>query len=288
MPQLSLARTTWNFSAIGTDWVIETDVVVSQSLKTSIELYIHEYDSVYSRFNPHSLVTTVSKKAGTYEFPDSAIEIFSLYRQFYEMTDGKMTPLVGALLDHLGYDAHYSLSRKKGVITTPKLSSLKWEGTLLTVDSPTLIDIGAIGKGYLVDQIAAMLSNEHASFTIDASGDIYTKGSVAERIGLEDPQETGKIVGVVTLKNQSLCGSATNRRKWGQDLHHIVDPISGSSTKGIAATWARADTAVLADGIATALFFVDPDKLRQTFNFEYICFYDNRSMRYSEGMKEVV
>lgn len=285
MPQPNAIRSVWRFAAIGTEWSIETDIPLSVKVKEMIEKTIEAFDQTYSRFRPDSLVTQISHTAGNYIFPDSAIELFDLYKQLYIATEGKVTPLVGRLLENLGYDATYSLVKKNQKVTVPALESLQWNGTQLTVTQPILIDIGAIGKGYLVDSVAALLAQEHQAYTIDASGDIYTAGAMGERIGLEDPHEEGKVLGVVSLQNASLCGSATNRRRWGADLHHIVDPDTGSSTKGIAATWVIAQTAALADGLATALFFTDPEVLQKKFIFEYICFNDNRSMRYSKNME---
>ena len=277
----------WRFSAIGTEWSIETIDPVSPSLSDTITSTIEDFDATYSRFREDSLITKISRSAGTYRFPESAIELFALYQQLYDATNGSVTPLVGSLLESLGYDAKYSLRKKSFQPTVFALEILEWDGLDLTVSQPVLIDIGAVGKGYLVDRVAQLLDDEHSAYVIDASGDIRTKGETPQRIGLEDPLDEGKVLGVLTVQNASLCGSATNRRAWGDGLHHIVDPMSGKSTSGVAATWVKAETTAIADGLATALFFTEPDALRALFNFEYICFYDNRSMRYSEGMKEV-
>lgn len=277
----------WRFSAIGTDWAVETALPLDSILKEKITNYIDLFDRTYSRFRDDSLVTQIGRSAGTYTFPQSAVEIFGLYTQLHEVTGGKVTPLVGSLLESLGYDAHYSLKEKSERADVPSLDVLQWQGTVLTVQQPVLIDIGALGKGFLVDRIAELLNEQHASYTIDASGDILVKGSKAERIGLEDPFEAGRVIGAVTVRNASLCGSATNRRRWGEDLHHIVDPDTGISTRGIAATWVRAKTTMLADGLATALFFTKPEILRQQFHFDFICFNDNRSMQYSESIGDI-
>ncbi len=46
--------------------------------------------------------------------------------------------------------------------------------------------------------------------------------------------------------------------------HHVLDAITGLPTPHVVATWAIADSALVADGAATALFFdVDPAFLRR-------------------------
>ncbi len=48
---------------------------------------------------------------------------------------------------------------------------------------------------------------------------------------------------------------AVNRRAWGDGLHHVLDARTGEPVRQIAATWAVAPTVMLADAVATALFF---------------------------------
>ena len=89
---------------------------------------------------------------------------------------------------------------------------------------------------------------------VDAGGDIRLSG-VTERIALEHPYDPAKAVGVWELAGGALCASAVNRRAWGDGLHHVLDARTGEPVRQIAATWAVAPTAMLADAVATALFF---------------------------------
>jgi FAD:protein FMN transferase len=92
-----------------------------------------------------------------------------------------------------------------------------------------------------------------------------------ERVGLEHPTEAGTAIGLVELQNQSICGSSGAKRKWAQ-YTHILNPHTKSSPPADMAVWVVADTALLADGLATALFFAEPHILTQHFSFEY-CIY---------------
>ena len=57
-------------------------------------------------------------------------------------------------------------------------------------------------------------------------------------------------------------------------------------TKDIIATWVIADEAMIADGLATALFFVDAKKLNKQYDFEYVRMYANGSVEYSKYFAE--
>ena len=91
-------------------------------------------------------------------------------------------------------------------------------------------------------------------------------------VGLEHPFDPSLAIGVYELSNGALCASAPGRRAWGTalhpGLHHILDGISGEPTTKVAATWAAASTGLVADGLATALFFTPGAELEAAFGAE--------------------
>ncbi|RYF27149.1 MAG: FAD:protein FMN transferase, partial [Chloroflexi bacterium] len=133
-----------------------------------------------------------------------------------------------------------------------------------------------------VDIVANLLKkHDHTQFTVDGSGDIYTTRS--EIIGLEHPFDSSKIIGTASIQDKSICGSASNKRAWGEGLHHIIDPTTSKPTNEIIAAWAIADTAMHADGLATALFFVAPDILLQHIAFDYVIVHKDGRIAYSKN-----
>jgi len=277
-----MLKHSYSFEAFGTQWAIETDEEISSSLRTTIQNRIDAFDAVYSRFRTDSLVTKISEKAGKYLFPDDANKLFHFYRNLYDLTNGKVTPLIGDMVSRAGYDATYSLQPQAQKPISVWDEALSWDGTTLTTTQPVILDVGAAGKGYAVDIIAAIL-NDHSfdGYVIDASGDLKHKGSSENLVGLEHPLSPGKVIGAVEVKNRSLCASASNRRAWGEGMHHIFDPDAMVPTNDIVATWVIADDAMVADGLATALFFVDATVLSKNYNFEYVRMRTNGAAEYS-------
>lgn len=94
------------------------------------------------------------------------------------------------------------------------------------------------------------------------------------------------VIGVYNLKNTSLCASATNRRAWGDNLHHVIDPKTGKPTQDVIATWVVGDTTAIADGLATALFFTNGEQLQKAFDFSYIRMFSMEVLRYPVILKE--
>ena len=281
-----MPKHSYSFEAIGTEWQIETDVNLDQALKDKIRRVIDTFDVVYSRFRSDSLVRTIDKEGeGNYTFPESIIELLDWYRKLYDATDGKVTPLVGTSLESLGYDSLYSL-QSKGFTPAPLWDDIiSLEGSILQVSQPVTLDIGATGKGYLVDCIAKILTSEHIEpYVIDASGDMYISKS-NQTIGLENPFDTSKVLGATHINNGALCASASNRGRWGDDFHHIVDPRTGRPVNDVVATWVIAPTAMIADGIATALFFTPQQQLNDIAKFSYAILFNDGTMNYSSDNK---
>ncbi|MBH0023357.1 FAD:protein FMN transferase [Salinibacterium sp. SWN248] len=259
------------FDAIGAPWQIDTAQPLGAAILAAVAQRIEQFDSTYSRFRDDSLVSRIARTPGSYLFPADAPALFELYRRLYDATAGAMSPLVGRALEELGYDRTYSLQPTATRTRVPDWhEAISWNGSTLTALTPAMLDVGAAGKGYLVDLVAEVLA-EHGvtAATVDASGDMLHRGAGELRVALEHPLDTSKAIGIVTVSNQAICASAPNRRAWA-GLHHILDARTGLPTDRIIATWAIAATALEADGLATALFFADPAKLAEEFDFQWV------------------
>lgn len=276
-----MLKHSYSFEALGTPWRIETNEELSSPMKNAIQNRIDLFDKTYSRFRDDSLVKEVSEKTGTYEFPEDAKKLFAFYKALYDATDRKVTPLIGEMISRAGYDAQYSFTPRPQKPLPKWGEVMQWSDSILVTSAPILLDVGAIGKGYLVDIIAVILDEAYDEYVIDASGDLRHKGESENKVGLENPFDTTKVIGVVDVQNKSLCASANNRRTWGNGLHHIFDPDEMAPTQKIIATWVIADEAMIADGLATALFFTDPLKLKETYDFEYVRMHANHAVEYS-------
>jgi thiamine biosynthesis lipoprotein len=280
---------TFRFEAIGTQWEIETGAPLDLALQERILERISVFDATYSRFRVDSLVSRIAAAAdgGRFDFPDDAISLFDLYDRLHKATGGAVDPLVGRALELLGYDRSYSLIPAPASLQASALAGerVTWskdvmrEGTTLVTKRPLVIDVGAAGKGYLVDILAGILREAgYTGFVVDGSGDLRHAGVMGIRVGLEHPFDPSLVIGVADLKDRALCASAINRRAWGDGLHHLLDARTGLPVRDVVATWAIADDAATADGLATALFFTSGDVLTRDFRFSWVrMFADGRA-----------
>jgi len=273
--------TSYTFEAIGTHWQIDIPIETAPQTRTfltnEIMSVINQFDKTYSRFRADSLVMSMAQQAGTYQLPQNALPLLTLYETLYQLTEGAFTPLIGQVLADAGYDEIYSLKPKK--LTRPPAwkDILTYTHPVITLQKPALLDIGGAGKGYLIDLVGDVLKkNAIPFFCVDAGGDIlyYTNNHEKLRVGLEHPANASQVIGIVEIFNQSICASAGNRRRWGK-FHHIIDPRTLLSPQNILGTWVIAETGLLADALATCLFFVSPKTLLKKFAFSYVVVYQD-------------
>ncbi len=286
---LDFGSNSLKFESIGSGWVINFGPDIEQGKISEIKKIIFErienFDRAYSRFRKDSLVTQMSIMGGEYTLPDDGKVMMDMYHSLYDISSGEITPLIASVLVEAGYDAQYSLKGRA------EKKPLKWKDVIeynfpkITLKEPVLLDFGALGKGYLIDIVADILNKNGVSyFSIDAGGDILHRGKEGGKIivGLENPLNFKQVIGRVDLSNKSICASSGSRRRWGE-YHHIISPDSLKSPENVLSTWVIAESTILADGLATSLFFLEPEKLGEKFIFEYGILYPDFSFKQSEG-----
>jgi thiamine biosynthesis lipoprotein len=278
----------WRFDAIGTTWRIDTAAELTGTQRDAVTARVERFDRDWSRFRDDSLVTRIAREPGRHLLPEEAPELLDWYRELYEGTGGRVSPLVGRALEALGYDRTYRLTATAERERVPSWAdALAWDGSHLDTVGPVLLDVGAAGKGYLVDIVGDLLADLGVTTSVvDASGDLRARGDVSMRVALEDPRDPAMAIGVVELRGRdghgaSLCASASNRRAWGDGLHHVLDAVTGEPTSAVIATWVLAPDALHADGLATALFFDAAPNLLQRENMSYARMFANGRVEHS-------
>jgi len=136
-----------------------------------------------------------------------------------------------------------------------------------------VLDPGAIGKGYALDQACEglrraekgppsfLLHGGHSS--LRAHGEHH--GHPGWPVGLGNPLFTQKRLGTILLCDMAMATSGSNiqfYRHEGRRFGHILDPRTGWPVEGMLSVTVLAPSAAVADALSTAFFVMGVEKAR--------------------------
>jgi thiamine biosynthesis lipoprotein len=132
------------------------------------------------------------------------------------------------------------------------------------------LDVDAIAPGHAADVIAALLSARgYDDHLVEVGGELRASGQRPDgsgwRVGIERPQMArGDIAQVIEVSGQSIATSGDYRDYFelaGVRYSHTLDPVTGRPVDhGLASVTVLAPTTLAADGYATALMVMGPEK----------------------------
>jgi thiamine biosynthesis lipoprotein len=139
------------------------------------------------------------------------------------------------------------------------------KGEKIFLNTSEQVDLGGIGKGYLIDKLARFLQIELGLkyFLINGGGDLYATSDHEKpvKVLLEHPTDQSLAIGEVELLNQSLCVSSSFKRVWQKDGRTANHFISASDKEIQAASYVLGSEATSTDVLATILCLFGNDEL---------------------------
>lgn len=163
------------------------------------------------------------------------------------------------------------------------------ENNTVTLPDGMQIDLGGIAKGYIADQVAALVRGRCSGAMLNFGGNVYAVGTKpdgsAYRVGVQDPDDpnnsnpigvfpvidrsavTSGPIGVVSVIDRSVVTSGIYERGFtidGVRYHHILSPWTGlPSDSDLASATIIAESSMDADALATACIVLGSEKALQ-------------------------
>jgi len=255
----------------------------TKDLKDQIDMRLYEInksmstfrkDSEISRFNAHQ---NVGEK---FRISEDFYNVMTVAKTIYEETGGAWDGTVKPLLDLWGFgqsENKHTVPEKSRIAAL--LSNIGFNnieiiaGHYLAKKNTTItLDLASIGKGYGVDQVAALIrANGIHNFLVEIGGEVFAAGFRKDgkkwRIGINRPQKNSpidQVYRVVHLQDKGFATSGDYRNYFEinqKRFSHVIDPRNGYPVdNGVVSVSIIANTCTFADGLSTAVMVLGHKK----------------------------
>ena len=261
--------------ALGSDAILTVTGDDAASIQTQFALLwrqVDVFESRFSRFIGTSELVHFNQVAGTkvscsLEF----INILKAAKHWSQATGGVFNPFVLPVLEAAGYD--HSLTTQlpapyaRGATRLAQPDELEIGENWARIPADTAIDLGGIGKGYLLDQLADTVERTVENYWLSFGGDIVGRGlnidSMPWHMSVEDAANQERSItytDMSTAGRWAIATSGTNRRFGvhdGKPWNHLIDPKTSSpSESDVVTATIVANSATAADVLASVVAIV--------------------------------
>lgn len=234
---------------------------------------IEELEQQMTANKSGSEVAEINEQAGNepVEVSDDVWQVIEKGKYYSELADGSFDIAVGPLtsLWNIGMEDARKPSQDEidailPLINYEKVELNEAEQTVMLKEADMRLDLGAIAKGYIADEILELLKEEGVTTAvIDLGGNIYVMGNQTSGnpwvVGVQNPfLGKGETVGRLTASDQSIVTSGIYERYLevdGETYHHLLNPKTGYPFEGeLASVSVVSDHSIDGDGLSTLLF----------------------------------
>lgn len=279
-----------HFRAMGTEVfasIIADDALSAQQEITHIEHAIAVFEKNFSRFLPESELTKLNRSDGkSFHASTDMVRILNEAKRWYGETGGIFDPTVIVALEALGYQKSIDFGRGPATDNVAvniaahqtRFSTRRRFSELVINEAENIIyapeglriDLGGIGKGYIVDAVAGHALKIFKDFWISAGGDISLSGTnfgAPWEVKVQDPLSLADDIGHISIpcgRPAALATSGITKRKGIRGdfvWHHLIDPLTGLPSKNdIVSVTVLAPTTTAADIFAKTVLIAGKEK----------------------------
>lgn len=220
------------------------DPVDSDLVSQALDL-VAEYESLLSATVEGSEIWNINHSQGK-PVPVCAetADILRVGLHYGEVSQGRLDITMGRVIDLWDFD-HGGMvptaEQLQAALETVGYQQVNIEErngayTVLLGQSGAAINLGAVAKGYIADQVVQFLSAQGVRCAlVDLGGNLVTLGQKPDgqlwHIGVETPySDRTELLGTLALSSAAVTTSGIYERQFvidGQRYHHILDPATG-------------------------------------------------------------
>ena len=276
------------------------------------------YHKLYDIYNSYPDIVNVKSLndhagKGALKVPEEILELLTLGKQMYSLTDGRMNIAMGSVLK-LWHDVREYNNAFPDAAVLPDRAELeeaaahcdiekliidRENGTAELADGDMRLDVGAIAKGYAAECVARKLIDEGwVHVTLNAGGNARILGPKPDgscwNVGIIEPDINSPkdYADAVAVEHGSVVTSGSYQRYFtydGERYHHIIDPASLRPENRYLSVSVLLENSGMGDALSTALFNMDyEDGIRFTEGLdgvEAMWIFPDNSVKYSSGFR---
>jgi thiamine biosynthesis lipoprotein len=278
------AETTITGHTMGTTYMVKVvghRFAKTRHLKALIDKRLEAVDASMSTYRSGSEISrfNAQDKAGEPFVPSKDfLAVMRVAAEIYAATDGAWDGTLDPLITLWGFGREQKSDRLptpaeiKALL--PRVGfdriTITPQGRLVKGDGRLTLDLASIAKGYGVDALADLLTEEGFSdYLVEVGGEVFAAGRRPDgkpwRVGINRPDRAAgysEVYKVVALSDKGFATSGDYRNYFetgGRHYSHILNPRTGYPIEnGVVSASVMADSCTLADGLATAFMVMGP------------------------------
>ncbi len=236
---------------------------------------IQELEKLLSVHIKNSDLSNIKENAGLkpVKVSDETLFVLKKSMKYAKLSNGIFDITTGPLIDLWAIDPPYGHvpTEEELKVTLPKIDYRKiiideQNKTVMLKDKGMIVNLGAIAKGYIADEVKTVLLDHGVKHAIiNLGGNVLLvndkSNNVDFKIGIQDPSsDRGAYLGVVNGKDISIVSSGNYERYFkvdGKKYHHILDPFTGFPAENeIQQVTIISKKSIDGDGLSTTTFLL--------------------------------
>ena len=247
-------------------------------LKDDVDDVLVKVNQLMSTYDPTSELSEFNKlpAGGSADISEDMAYVIDRALLISKMTAGEYDVTIGPLVNLWGFgpgtreDKVPSQAAIDAAKTRIGYEFLTLNARRLKKEKDIYVDLSSIAKGYGVDEVARVLRERGVeSYLVEVGGEISSKGmkpdGSAWKIAIESPAGGHSMAErILSLDDVAIATSGDYRNyfeKNGVRYSHTINPITGRPiTHRLVSVTVIDKTATMADGLATAITVLGPEK----------------------------
>ncbi len=256
---------------VTSDSEIDTNAIFSAIWKE-----IFKFERRFSRFIPASELSILNNKAGFKQpISNEMKDILIAAKDMAIQTKGLYNPFILPALQAAGYSSSRVPNHEKDQVydyskrAVAKIEQLEIGDDWARIPYNSALDLGGIGKGYLLDWLKQSIPNKIDGYWISLGGDIALGGNDEDNkpwtVLVEDALNSTHTIGYFTTKGRvgvATSGITVNKgEKAGKQWHHIIDPQTNKpANTDVLLASIYGESSMRADVLASCAVILGADK----------------------------